>query len=223
MIQRLRANHALSWAAIGLAAACAAVACLVPAFRLRIEAYIGAGATQRAFDYGQMATIALDSRVGLLTLVVAVVLVAVAAFCAWRGSRLWLVVGSFVLAVALGLVVFDTDERLGWTGSSGVYGYESPHGGPLLQPSLDELHVEARRSPEARDPGWTLVGTEHSYAARGLGAWRVFVWSTLILLWLTGYRLARLALRPWASVWLVAGVTTAIFVWLFVRALGTLA
>jgi hypothetical protein len=37
--------------------------------------------------------------------------------------------------------------------------------------------------------------------------------------WLTGYRLARLHFRPWASVWIVAGGTFAVLLWLFLRAL----
>ena len=103
-----------------------------------------------------------------------------------------------------------------------VIAYESPHGGPLLQPALDDLKAEARASPEARNPGWTLGG-EHNFSSRGLTAWRVFLWATLALLWLTGYRLSRLALRPLASVSLVAAATAAIFAWLVLRSLTRLA
>ena len=135
------------------------------------------------------------------------------------GSRLWLVVASFAVAVALALLVFDTeDQRLSWAGP-GVVGYESPHGGPLLQPALDELQAEARASSEARNPGWKLTGGEHGFSSRGLTAWRVFLWSVLALLWLTGYRLSRLALRPVASVSLVAVATAAFFVWWVLRTL----
>jgi hypothetical protein len=127
-------------------------------------------------------------------------------------------------AVALALLVFDTeDQRLSWAGPGGVIGYESPHGGPLLQPALDELHAEARASSEARNPGWELIGGEDGFSSRGLTAWRVFLWSALALLWLTGYRLSRLALRPLASVSLVAAATAAIFVWLVLRSLTRLA
>jgi hypothetical protein len=223
MIQRLRAHHALSWAAIGLAALGAATACLLPGFELRIEASIGAGSTQQAFDYVRTLTIAGGSGVGLLVLAAALVLVAAAIAGIALGSRPWLVVGSFVVAVALLLVPFDMEDndRLQWPGRAGVIGYESPNGGPLLQPALDDLKAEARSSPEARNPGWSLGGEDY-YAGRGLSGWRLFIWSTLLLGWLTGYRLARLRFRPWASVWIVIGSTAAIFAWILLRALGNL-
>ena len=64
-----------------------------------------------------------------------------------------------------------------------------------------------------------LLGGEDGFSSRGLTGWRVFLWSALALLWLTGYRLSRLALRPLASVSLVAAATAAIFVWLVLRSL----
>src|SRR4029453_4675284 len=64
----------------------------------------------------------------------------------------------------------------------------------------DELHAEARASSEARNPGWELIGGEDGFSSRGLTAWRVFLWSALALLWLTGYRLSRLGPPPLGSV-----------------------
>jgi hypothetical protein len=104
-----------------------------------------------------------------------------------------------------------------------VVGYESPRGGPLLQPALDDLKAEARASSEARSPTWELSGGEDGFSSRGLTAWRVFLWSALALLWLTGYRLSRLALEPMASLCVVAAATAVIFAWLVLRALGGLA
>ena len=199
-----------------------AIACLVPAFELRIEASIGAGDTQQAFDYLRKVTI-LDAGWGPLAFAAGLVLVAAAVAGILLGSRPWLVVASFAVAMSLVVLVFDMEDndRLQWPGRAGVIGYESPNGGPLLQPVLDDLKAEAQRSPEARNPGWTLSGEDY-YAGRGLGAWRVFLWSTLVLAWLTGFRLARLRLRPWASVWVVLGTTAVIFAWLLLRALGNL-
>ena len=223
MVQRLRANHAASWAAIGLAAIALTVACFLTAFELRIEASIGAGSTQRGFDYVRTASIVGGSDFGKLVLAAALVLVAAAVTGIAIGSRHWLVVGSFVVAVALLLVLFDMEDndRLRWPGSAGVIGYESPNGGPLLQTTLDDLKAEARSSPEARDPGWSLGGEDY-YAGRGLAGWQLFIWSTLVLGWLTGYRLARLLFRPWASIWIVIGSTAVILAWIVLRALGNL-
>ena len=66
-----------------------------------------------------------------------------------RDRRIWAVAQGGDLkvddAAALAFVVFDTeDQRLYWAGSSGVIGYESPHGGPLLQPALDDLMEQDR-------------------------------------------------------------------------------
>src|SRR6187551_1436853 len=94
---------------------------------------------------------------------------------------------------------------------------------PLLQPALDDLKAQARASSEARDPSWELSGGEDGFSSRGLTAWRVFLWSARALLWLTGYRLSRLALKPLASVCVVAAATAVIYVWLTLRALGGLA
>jgi len=219
--ERLRSHHVLSWSAVGGAAAALVVACFVASLEIAISAFIGAGNEQRGFRYErELALASFDvGWPGPLALVAGLALVAAAVTAIVVGSRPWLVVASFAVAVALALLVFDTeDQRLRWAGR-GVIGYESPHGGPLLQPALDELQAEARASSEARNPGWELLGGEDGFSSRGLTAWRVFLWSALALLWLTGYRLSRVALRPLASVSLVAAATAAIFVWLVLRSL----
>jgi len=225
MAERLRGHHVLSWTTIGVAATVLVVACFVASLDIAIEASIGAGNEQRGFRYERQLALAFDvGWPGPLAVVAGLALVAAAVTGIVVGSRRWLVVASFVVAVALALLVFDTeDQRLSWAGTGGVIGYESPHGGPLLQPAVDDLKAQARASPEARNRGWELTGGEDGFSSRGLTAWRVFLWSTLTLLWLTGYRLARLALRPWASVGLVAAATVVTFVWLVLRALGRLA
>jgi len=223
--ERLRSHHVLSWSAVGVAAAALVVACFIPSLEIAISAFIGAGNDQRGFRYERELALAFDvGWPGPLALVAGLALVVAAATGIVVGSRPWLVVASFAVAVALGLLAFDTeDQRLSWAGPGGVVGYESPHGGPLLQPALDELKAEARASREARAPGWTLTGGEHGFSSRGLTAWRVFLWSVLALLWLTGYRLSRLALGPLASVSLVAAVTAAFFVWWVARTLSRFA
>ena len=79
-------------------------------------------------------------------------------------------VAAFAISAGLTLGAIDTAGRLDWPGGAGTIGYESPHGGPLLQPTLDDLKAAARRSPEARNPTWQLSGEDY-YAARGLGGW----------------------------------------------------
>ena len=217
---RLRRRDVLSWSAVGIAAAALVVSCFVPSLKVAIEAFIGAGNDQRVFRYERELALADGGWPGPMAVVAGLALVTAAVTGILVGSRPWLVVASFAVAVALALLVFDTeDQRIDWAGHAGVVGYESPHGGPLLQPVLDELQAEARASPEAHRQGWELTGGEDGFSSRGLTAWRVFLWSALALLWLTGYRLCRLALRPFASVSLVAAATVVIFVWMVIRSL----
>jgi hypothetical protein len=216
MVERRGIEETLVWTAVGVAAAAAGLACFLPAFDLRIEALIGADDDQRSYDYTSRLSLADLRPVGLLALVAAVAILAVAVAALLRGARAWMVVVAFVLAWSLGLLVYDVlDERLeGWS-ESGVIGYEEPHGGPLLQPALDDLKARAQRSPEAQEPGWELLA-EHGYAARGLSGWHLFAWSVLALFWLTAYRLARLWLTGPRAAFLVAGASVVLlFVWVW--------
>jgi hypothetical protein len=215
-------RHPLGWAAIGVAAVVAAVACFLPAFELAIEASIGAGDEQRGFRYTAEWTLAGDLRpAGLLPLAAALALLAAAVAGVLLGSRPLLVAGAFVVACGLGVLVLDTDERTQWAGPGGVIGYEEPNGGLILQPAVDDLQARARRSPEAREPGWELAG-ENAYSSRGLTGWVVLRWTTIVLLWLTGYRLARLALGVVGSLAAVAAGTLAVLVWIVWRGLSGL-
>jgi hypothetical protein len=210
-------RHLLGWVAIGVAAAAAAVACFLPAFELAIEASIGAGEEQQSFRYADELTIATHLLpFGLLPLAAAVALLVAAAAAVVLGSRTWLVVAAFAVACGLGILVYDTDERLQWVSAGGVVGYEEPSGGPLLQPALDDLEARARSSPEAQEPGWELF-SENGYASRGLRGWDVMKWSALALFWLTAYRLARLRLGVFTSVLAVAATSAALVVWVFWR------
>ena len=215
-------RHPLGWAAIGIAAVTAAVACFLPAFELAIEATIGAGDEQRGFRYTAELTLVSDLRpAGLLPLAAALALAAAAVAGIALGSRPWLVVAAFVVACALGVLVLDTEDNTQWAGPGGVVGYEEPHGGLILQPAVDDLQDRARRSPEAQEPGWELLA-ENGYSSRALGGWMLLRWATIALLWLTGYRLARLALGAIGSVVAVAVTTVAVLVWLVLRDLSGL-
>jgi hypothetical protein len=215
-------RHLLGWAAIGVAAVVAAVACFLPAFELAIEAIIGAGDEQRGFRYTAELTLAGDLRpAGLLPLAAALALVAAAVAGILLGSRPWLVVAAFAIACALGVLVLDTEDRTQWAGPGGVIGYESPNGGLVLQPAVDDLQDQARRSPEAQEPGWELLA-ENGYSSRALGGWVLLRWASIALFWLTAFRVARLALGVVASLAAVAAATLVVLVWLVWRGLNGL-
>jgi hypothetical protein len=206
----------LSWAAIALAGAVLVVTSFLPAFELAIQAQLGRSAT--SFRYAREVAFAADLRpLGLVPLVVGVLLVAAAAYAMLRRPPWWLAVASLVVALGLASLVIDVGDRLL---SSDVIGYAERGAGPLLQPALDELEADARRSPEARDPSWTVFSSEDDYDySRGLAGWTILAATTQMLVWLTGYRVARLSFGPWAATALVLAATVVFWVWLFFRAL----
>jgi hypothetical protein len=218
----LNAVRRVRGVAIAIAAAALCVVCFLPSFRLAIEAFIGGGAEQRGFRYERDVSIVPDSGVaGVAVLALGVALVVLGILGGVRGFAVWSSAAAFGLALVFLLLVFDTeDRRLGWPGPHGVIGHEESSAGPLLDRPFDELKRAARRSPEGAEPGWTLSGGEHGYAARGQLGWHVFFWSTLSLCWLTGYGLARLRLGPWVSALIVLFATGWILVWLVLRGLA---
>lgn len=214
----------LGWAAIGAAAAVVVVASVLPAVHLTVEAFIGAGAAQRVFHYGRDLSFAGDLRpLGLVPLAAGMLLLSAAVFAIVRGSRTWLVLAAFAVALGLGWFALAASERLGGEGHA-VADYQGLHG--ILRPGLHDLQAEARRSPEANDPGWTLAGdesvssSENDYSADGLVGWTLLAGATVALLWLTGFLVARLRLGADASIVAVAVGTAATVVWLVLRALS---
>ena len=76
-----------------------------------------------------------------------------------------------------------------------------------------------RRSPEARDPRWTLFSSEDDYDfSRGLAGWTILAVTTQLLVWLTGYRALRLGLAPLPALAMVGGATVVFWAWWFFHA-----
>jgi hypothetical protein len=192
-------------------------------FEIGIGAYIGAGNEQRSFDYDRELTSLTDLRPWSLLMVAAALLLLVTSVTAliW-GNRPILVFVACAVALLSLRAALDVDDRLGWPGSGGVIGYEEPKGGPLLQPAIDELKADARRSPEAGEPGWTLLGDEYGYRARGLDGWWLLLRLTIVVSVLTAFRVSRLFLRPWPAFVLTAVGTFGVFVWILLRAFSGL-
>ena len=90
----------------------------------------------------------------------------------------------------------------------------------MLQPAIDELKADARRSPEAQEPGWELLGGEHGYRARGLDAWWLVLRLTVVVSILTGFRVCRLFVRFWPAAALTAVATFGVLVVLIFHALS---
>jgi hypothetical protein len=92
VVERLRSPHALSWSAVGVAAAALVVACFVPSLEIAISAFIGAGDDQRGFRYERKLALAFDvGWPGPLALVAGLSLVVAAVTGSWSaaGPGLW--------------------------------------------------------------------------------------------------------------------------------------
>jgi hypothetical protein len=151
-----------------------------------------------------------------------VLLVTSVAALIW-GNRPILVLLACAVALLSLRAVLNVNDALVWSEGNGVIGYELPNGGPLLQPAIDELKADARLSPEAKEPGWALLGGEYGYRARGLDGWWLLQRLAVVASLLTAFRASRLFLPPWPAVALTAVATFGVLVWLFVQGLSGLA
>jgi hypothetical protein len=223
LFRRLPDRGLLSWAALGAAAIAAVVACARPTFEIGLGATIGAGNDQRGFDYERQLTPLSDLRPwSLLMLAAALVLLATSVTALLWGNRPVLVLLACTVALLSLRAVLSVTDAVVWSEGNGVIGYEEPNGGLLLQPAIDELKADARRSPEAREPGWELLGGEHGYRARGLPGWWLLQRLVVFVSLLTAYRVFRLFLRPWRAVALTATAAFVVFVWIFLQGLSGL-
>lgn len=221
--KRLSDRGVACWAALGVVASAGLIACWRPAFEIGLSAYIGAGEDQRGFDYERELTPLTNLRPWSLLIVAAAMLLLVTSVAAlvW-GNRPILVFLACGIALLSLRAALDVDDRLVWSEGSGVIGYDEPSGGPLLQPAINELKVDARLSPEARDPGWELLGGEDGYRARGLDAWWLLLRLAVVASLLAAFRAFRLFLRPWPALALTSVAALAGLVWLIVRDLSGL-
>ena len=212
------------WAAIAVAAAVLVLACALPAVHLTIEAFIGAGAAQRSFRYARDLSFVGDLRpLGLVPLVAGLLLLAAAALAIVRGSSTWFQCSGHSRSRSASAGSRSRRASASAREAHAVSDYKGVHG--ILQTGIHDLRAEARRSPEAKAAGWTLASqesvaaAENDYSADGLVGWTLLADATLVLLWLTAYRVARLRFGVRASIVAVAAATAATTVWLVLRGL----
>jgi hypothetical protein len=181
----------LYWSAAALCGGACVVATFLPAFRVRLEASIGAGDTQQTFDYVRTWSLVEYGTALAIAAVVASVLLTVVAIAGLRaGTSTALLVAVGVLA--LGLSVFTTAAGFneGWIGSSGQESCPSwsDCGGSVLGPAVRELHRDALEKPEAKDPEYELLP---GYAAEPRFGWRVLELVAHLVLVAAAYALFR--------------------------------
>ncbi len=161
----------VAWAAVGALSLATLVACALPAFQIATDAYIGAGSEQQTFTYSRKLGLGDLRPWSLVVPAGALALLGLSVAALRRGNLAALAVPAAVVAALGTIAVIDLGGRMNWGDGVGVIGYSKPSGGVVLQPALDDLKADARRSPEGRRPGWVLL-SEHGYRARPLAGWR---------------------------------------------------
>jgi hypothetical protein len=163
----------LYWTAAALCGGACVVATFLPAFRVRLEASIGAGDTQQTFDYVRTWSLVEYGTTFAIAAVGACVLLTVVAVAGLRaGTSTALLVAVGVLA--LGLSVFTTTAGFNESGLGGSGQESCPSwndcGGAVLGPAVRDLHGDALDEPEAKDPEYELLP---GYAADRRFGWLV--------------------------------------------------
>jgi len=212
------------WLACLAAGVLVLIGCALPTVEVGQDAIIGAGDTQRGFEYDRSVRFATYLEPGAMLFVVgAAALVLLAVIALARGSTPVLVVAAAVLSLALVIEVVRVADELDWP-DGGVYSCEKRRLEdcvPILAPAVRDLQAEIGRRPEAAEPGFELLAQD-GYRARGKGGWSLIVWACVGAVLVTAFAAFRLVLRPvWAGVAVAAGALVFLAV-LFLRALQNL-
>ena len=209
------------WLACLVAGVLVLIGCALPTIEVGQDAIIGAGDTQRGFDYDRSVRFATYVEPGaMLFLVGGAGLVLLALIALPRGSTPVLVVAAALVSFALLVQVVRVADELDWP-DGGVYSCEQPRLEdciPILAPAVRDLQADIGRRPEAAEPGFELLA-EDGYRARGKDGWSLIAWASAGAALVTAFGAFRLVLRP---VWAAAAVSAGALVFiaaLFLRAL----
>ena len=189
-------GYTVSWAVVVLACLVGLVALTLPAFELAVVVSADLGDGFRQIYHVRKPAFVPDlwpeSAVALLA-TLSVVLVGVAAL----SSRRWEGVAVLASLVALFGVVAaaSIEDQLVWPRGGGAIGFEEERAGSLLEPVVDDLRSDARRSPEARTPGAFVGGGTTGYNGRGLIGWSILKVVLGVVWFVTVYRTFRLVAR----------------------------
>jgi hypothetical protein len=221
MMPGVRREDRRFWLACLAAGVLVLVGCVLPTIEVGQGAFIGAGDTQRSFDYDRSVRFATYSEPGAILFVLGgIALIALAAAALVRGSTPVLVLTAAVLSFAFVLEAARIGDELRWV-SSGVYSCEEGRledCAPFVAVAVRELQADIQEQPEAADPEFELLAGE-GYRARGKVGWWLIVWASVVLALLTAFRAFRLVLRP---VWAGVAVTIGALVFLAVLLLRSL-
>jgi hypothetical protein len=211
------------WTAVAALAVVALVCSFLPAAHLEISGFLGAGETQRVYRLERDVALMPDLLPRSLVVVLpALALLGTAAAGLVRGSRRWVAVIAFAAALTLAAACYSVEAHFTDIEQGAMLGCDAPCAGFVLLPATRDLRDDLRSTPAGRRPGFELTGGDDGYYARPLAAWWGVLASSLALVLLGGYAVARLALSPWRAAGLVAAGAFLVLVWLFLRSLSGL-
>jgi hypothetical protein len=223
MMPGVRRDDRRFWLACLAAGLVVLLGCVLPTIEVGQGAFIGAGETQRSFEYDRSVRFATYSEPGARLFVVGGAGLALLAILALaRGSSAVLVVAAAVVSFALVVEVLRIADQLHWV-RGGVYSCnEEPRledCAPFVARAERELQADILRRPEASEPGFQLLA-RNGYRARGKIGWQLMAWACAAAALLTAFWAFRLFLSPvWARVVVALGA----FVFLVVVLLRSLA
>ena len=194
-------------------------------FEIGIGAYIGAGNEQRGFDYDRQLTLLIDLRPWSLLMFAATLVLLVTSATA----LIFRAIGPILVFLACAVALLSLRAVLGRGRPTRLAGFRRCDRTRRTErrraaPAGDRRSSRPRGtpSPEANERGWTLLGGEEGFRARGLDGWWLLLRLTIVVSVLTAFRVSRLFLPPWSAVALTAVGTFVVFVWILLQALGGL-
>lgn len=223
VVTRTRAHDALRWTAVGVLAVVALVCSFLPAAHLEVSGFLGAGETQRVYDFQRDVAFVPDLLPRSLVVVLpALALLGTAAAGLVYGSRRWVAVIAFAAGLTLAAACYRVETHFTFIEQGAMLGCDAPCAGFVLLPATRDLRDDLRSTPAGRRPGFELTGGDDGYYAKPLGAWWGLLASGVALGLLGGYAFTRLAMSPWRATVLVAAVAFLVLAWLFLRGLSRL-
>ena len=197
--------------------------CALPTIEIGQGAFIGAGDTQRGFDYERTIRLLAYVEPGSVLFVLGgLAVVGLSVVGLVRGTSTVSVVAVAVISLVLLVQVVRVSDELRWQSRS-VFACERrlERCVPFLAPAIRDLQQDIRSRPEARAPEFELLDSE-GYRARGKTGWKLVLWSSAALALVTAFRALRLVLRPvWAAV-VVSAAALAFLIVLVLRSLDGL-
>jgi hypothetical protein len=213
MMPGVRRQDRRFWIACLVAGSLVLLGCLLPTIEIGQGAFIGAGETQRSFEYDRVVRFSSYAEPGArLFLVGALALVLLAILGLARGSTAVLVLSAAVVSFVLVVQVARISPQLRWV-RGGVWSCnERPRledCAPFVAPAVRDLQSDIRGRPEAAEPGFQLLN-RNGYRSRGKVGWWLIAWASAAAALITSFRALRLVLSPgWAA--LAVGVGAFLF------------